>query len=105
MQLIRLILFLLPLGTGVAPSVRSFSLEHIVGVIGPVRLGRMAGRRIRYRYGAEVEVMGRRKGDMILSQQFFQVSHSTLEVVDVCAGNLSFRNGVEADALDTGLFA
>lgn len=60
---------------------------------------------IRDRHGAEIKVMRRRESDVFFSQQFFKVSHTTFQIVDVGAGNFSFRNRVETNALDACLFA
>lgn len=43
--------------------------------------------------------------DTIVAEQLFKISHTTLEIVDIGAGDLSFGDRVEANALDAGLLA
>ena len=44
--------------------------------------------------------MRRSKGDILVAEKLFKVSHSTLEVVDIGARDLSFGDGVEANTFD-----
>lgn len=49
--------------------------------------------------------MRRSERDILVAEKFFEVSHPTLEVVDICARDLSFGDGIESDAFDAGFLA
>ena len=54
---------------------------------------------------AKVEVVRGSERDVLIAEKLFEVSHPTLEIIDICARDLSFGDGVESDAFHAGFLA